>query len=241
MARHCVEKLGAEAISVRCIGCHPDKGNRSAEEASQTVRSILEAVSVPLIVTGPAHFDKINELMKRIAADFAGENLLLNWVETDNYRTIAGAAMGYGHCVAAQTPIDVNMAKQLNILLTSMGVQPDKIIIDPMTGALGYGLEYSYSVMERIRCAALAGDTALQMPMLVTTGFETAKCKEANADAPNWGDVKKRGALLETAAAAAFLQSGADLLIMYYPEAVTTVRKKIKEMQAPGMRSEDNG
>ncbi|MBN1757752.1 MAG: CO dehydrogenase/CO-methylating acetyl-CoA synthase complex subunit beta [Chitinispirillaceae bacterium] len=230
MARHCVEVLGAQAISVRCLSCHPDKGDRSAEAASDTVRSVLEAVGVPVIVTGPGHFEKTNELMKRVAADFSDENLLLNWTETDNYRTIAGAAMGYNHCVVTQTPIDVNMAKQLNILLTSMGVKPDKIIIDPLTGALGYGLEYSYSVMERIRLSALGGDPMLQMPMLVTPGFETAKCKEANADTPQWGDRKQRGALLETATAMALLQSGADLLILYYPEAVAALRRTITRL-----------
>ncbi len=230
MARHCVEELGAAVISVRCLGCHPDKGDRSAEAASETVRSVLEAVGVPVIVTGPGHFEKTNELMKRVAADFADENLLLNWTETDNYRTIAGAAMGYNHCIVTQTPIDVNMAKQLNILATGMGVKPEKIIIDPLTGALGYGLEYSYSVMERIRLAALGGDPMLQMPMLVTPGFETAKCKEANADTPQWGNRTKRGALLETATATALLQSGADLLIMYYPEAVTALRGTIDRM-----------
>lgn len=231
MARLCVEKLGAQVISVRLDGCHPDKGNKSPQEASEIVKSILSSVGVPLIITGPAHYEKNNEVMKKVAADCAGENLLLNWAETDNYRTIAGAAMGYGHCIAAQTPIDVNMAKQLNILLTTMGVHADKIVIDPMTGALGYGLEYSYSVMERIRIAALTGDQMLQMPMLVTAGFETAKCKEANAEnAPLWGDVASRGALLETAATTAFLNAGADLLIMYYPDAVKTVVKKINEM-----------
>lgn len=230
MARQCVEQLGAAAISVRCLGCHPDKGDRSPEAASETLRSVLEAVGVPVIVTGPAHFEKTNDLMKRVAADFADENLLLNWTETDNYRTIAGAAMGYNHCVVTQTPIDVNMAKQLNILLTGMGVKPEKIIIDPLTGALGYGLEYSYSVMERIRLAALGGDAMLQMPMLVTPGFETAKCKEANADSPQWGDRGKRGALLETATATALVQSGADLLIMYYPEAVGALGRTIARM-----------
>ena len=134
-------------------------------------RAVLKAVGVPLIVTGPNHFEKNNEVMKQIAAAFAGENLLLNWVETDNYRTIAAAAMGYGHCVVAQTPIDVNMAKQLNILLTNMGLAPEKIVIDPMTGALGYGLEYTYSVMERIRTAAFTGDPMLAMPMIVHAGL----------------------------------------------------------------------
>jgi acetyl-CoA synthase len=234
MARHCVEKLGARAISVRLDGCHPDKGNRSAQAAADTVGAVLAAVSVPLIVTGCGHFDKRNEIMKKIAADFAGENLLLNWVETDNYKTIAGAAMGYGHCVVAQTPIDVNMAKQLNILLTTMGVKPEKIVMDPMTGALGYGLEYTYSVMERIRIGGFAGDAMLSMPFLSMIGFETAKSKEANASGKGfeiWGDAAKRGALLEISAAISLMNAGVDLFIMYYPEAVKTVLATIDRMK----------
>ena len=234
MARLCVEKLGARAISVRLDGCHPDKGDRSPQHAVDAVSKVLAAVGVPLIVSGPAHFDKRNEVMKKIAADFAGENLLLNWAETDNYKTIAGAAMGYGHCVVAQSPIDVNMAKQLNILLTTMGIKPDKIVVDPMTGALGYGLEYSYSVMERIRLGGLGGDDMLAMPFISTIGFETAKSKEAYAAGKEfsmWGDAAKRGANLEISAAMALINAGADLLIMYYPEAVETISSVIDKMK----------
>jgi acetyl-CoA synthase len=234
MARHCVEKLGAQAISVRLDGCHPDKGNRSAQAAAEAVGSVLKAVGTPLIVSGPAHFDKRNEVMKKISAEFSGENLLLNWAETDNYKTIAGAAMGYGHCVAAQSPIDVNMSKQLNILLTAMGIKPDKIVVDPMTGALGYGLEYTYSVMERIRLGGLGGDAMLAMPFVCTIGYETAKCKEATASGPEfsaWGDEKTRGANLEISATMALINAGADLLVMYYPEAVTTIKNVIEKMR----------
>ena len=140
--------------------------------------------------------------MKHIASTFAGENLLLNWVETDNYKTIAATVMAYGHCVVAQTPIDVNMCKQLNILLTTMGVRPDHILVDPLTGALGYGLEYTYSVMERIRSSAFTGDPMLAMPMIVNTGFEVSKVKESRAprkDFPLWGSEDEREALLEIA------------------------------------------
>ncbi len=236
MARHCVEMLGAQAISVRLDGCHPDKQNRSAQDASDAVAAVLASVGVPLIVTGPSHFDKRNEVLKKVAADFAGENLLLNWVETDNYKTIAGAAMGYDHCVAAQSPIDVNMAKQLNILLTTMGVKPDKIVIDPMTGALGYGLEYTYSVMERIRLGGLGGDVLLNQPFICTIGFETAKCKEANAGGPEfaaWGDAAGRGANLEVSATMALINAGANLVVLYYPEAVKTVKSVIDKMRSP--------
>jgi CO dehydrogenase/CO-methylating acetyl-CoA synthase complex beta subunit/CO dehydrogenase/acetyl-CoA synthase delta subunit len=234
MARHCVDKLGAKAISVRLDGCHPDKGDRSAQAASDTVGAVLKAVTVPVIVTGCSHFDKRNEIMKKIAADYADENLLLNWVETDNYKTIAGAAIGYGHCVVAQTPIDVNMAKQLNILLTTMGVKPEKIVMDPMTGALGYGLEYTYSVMERIRIGCLGGDAMLSMPFVSMIGYETAKSKEAIASGKGfevWGDASRRGAFLEISAAMSLLNAGTNLFIMYYPEAVKTILAMIERMK----------
>ena len=233
MARHCVEKLGAEVISVRLPGTHPDSGDRSPDEAVATVKQVLAAVGVPLIVTGPAHFEKNNAVMKAVAAACAGENLALNWVETDNYKTIAAAAMGYNHCVVAQAPIDVNMSKQLNILLSNMGVAPEKIIIDPLTGALGYGLEYTYSVMERIRTSAFTGDAMLAMPMLVTPGFEVWRTKESRAPMssfPLWGPDDERGALLEIATATALLNAGADLLILYHPVAARTLKRKIEEM-----------
>jgi acetyl-CoA decarbonylase/synthase complex subunit delta len=233
MARFCVEDLGAEAISVRLWGTHPDNGDRSPEEAAQIVGDILKAVGVPLIVTGPSHYDKNNAVMKQIASAFAGENLLLNWVETDNYKTIAATALGYNHCLVAQTPIDVNLAKQLNILLTNMGVPPEKIVIDTLTGALGYGIEYTYSVMERIRTSALLGDSMLAMPMLGTPGYEVARIKESKAPRsafPLWGPEEERGALLEIATAMSLLNAGADLLIMYHPLAARTVQSKIAEM-----------
>lgn len=233
MARYCVDELGAELISVRLDGTHPDNGDKSPEEAVDLIQSVLKAVGVPLIITGPSNYEKNNAVMKQIAGAFAGENLLLNWVETDNYKTIAAAAMAYNHCVVTQTPIDVNMAKQLNILCTNMGLAPEKIVIDPLTGALGYGLEYTYSVMERIRTAAFTGDPMLAMPMLATPGYEIAKTKESKAPVsafPLWGPENERGALLEIATAMSMLNAGTDLLVMYHPLAARTVKRKIAEM-----------
>ena len=233
MARYCVEKLGAEVISVRLLGTHPDNGDSSPEAAADLVKDVLKAVGVPLIITGPNHFQKNNAVLKHIAAAFAGENLLLNWVESDNYKTLAAAAMGYNHCLVAQTPIDVNMCKQLNILLTNMGMPLEKIVADPMTGALGYGLEYTYSVMERIRTSAFVGDPMLAMPMISMPGYEVARTKESRAlraDFPLWGAEQERGALLEIATAMSFLNAGADLLVLYHPLAARAVRRKIDEM-----------
>ncbi|MGA2992068.1 MAG: acetyl-CoA decarbonylase/synthase complex subunit alpha/beta [Candidatus Korobacteraceae bacterium] len=237
MARFCVEQLGAEVISVRLLGTHPENGNKSPEAAADVVKDVLKAVGVPLIITGVNHFEKNNAVIKHIAATFAGENLLLNWVETDNYKTIAAAALGYGHCVVAQTPIDVNMCKQLNILLANMGLTSNQVVIDPLTSALGYGLEYTYSVMERIRTSAFTGDPMLAMPMLSMPGYEVFRTKESRAarsDFPLWGSEKERGALLEIATAMSFLNSGADLLVLYHPVAVQTMKRKIREMTFGG-------
>ncbi|MCL2759242.1 MAG: acetyl-CoA decarbonylase/synthase complex subunit alpha/beta [Treponema sp.] len=230
MAKLCVLQYGADLISVNLDGIYPERGNRSAAQSVELVKSILAAVDVPLIITGINHFEKNNEVMKAIAQSCEGENLLFNFVEQDNYRTIAGAVMAYKHTVVAQAPIDVNISKQLNILLTNMGVAPDKIIIDPMTSSIGYGIEYTYSVMERIRLTGLGGDNMLLSPMIVSVGQECAKVKEFKAPEssfPDWGDLTKRAAYWEVATAATLLYAGADILILYTPEAVTAVKKTI--------------
>lgn len=233
MARACVEKYGADLISVRLDGTHPEKGNRTPEQAVALVKAVLEAVEVPIIVTGHNNFEKNNEVMKAVAQACTGENLLLNWVEQDNYRTIAGAAMAYGHTIISQSPIDVNIGKQLNILMGNMDIKPEQIIMDPMTGATGYGIEYTYSVMERIRLGGLGGDPMLAMPMIVSPGFECAKIKEVKApesDFPAWGELSKRYAVWELTTSLGLLYSGADILIMYHPEAAMQTKKTIMDL-----------
>jgi acetyl-CoA synthase len=233
MARACVTRYGADLISVNLEGIHPERGNRTASQSVELVKSILAAVDVPLIISGISHFEKNNEVMKAIAQACEGENLLFNWVEQDNYRTIAGAAMAYGHTLVAQSPIDVNISKQLNILLTNMGLPPDKIIIDPMTSTIGYGVEYTYSVMERIRLTGLGGDNMLLSPMIVSVGQECAKIKEFKAPEssfPDWGDLARRAAYWEVATATTLLYAGADILILYAPSAVTTLKHTIDNL-----------
>ncbi len=149
------------------------------------------------------------------------KNLILGPVEDKNHKGIGAAAMGFGHTLIASSPIDVNLAKQCNILLENLGVSMDKLIIDPTTGGLGYGLEYSYSVMERIRMAALAqGDDKLQLPLINNLGNEVWKCKEAKQlvdEAPTLGDPEKRGILMEAVGAVAYLMGGSDVLMMRHP------------------------
>jgi len=233
MAQVCVEKYGADIISVRLEGTHPEKGNKSPAQAVQLVKDVLAAVDVPLIITGHSHFESNNEVLKAVARACAGENLLLNWVEQDNYRTIAGAAMAYHHCLVSQSPIDVNIAKQMNILLTNMDIKTEKIVMDPLTSAAGYGIEYTYSVMERIRQTALNGDKMLAGPMIVAPGQECAKVKEYKAsetDFPAWGDLAKRAAMWELSTAVSLLYAGADLFIMYHPEAAMKLKETILKL-----------
>ncbi len=233
MAKACVEEHGADLISVRLEGTHPEKGGRSPAQAVGLVQAVLEAVDVPLIVTGHSHRETNNEVMKTVAKACRGERLLLNWTEQESFSTIAGAALAYDHCVVAQSPIDVNIAKQMNILITGLGLPREQIIIDPMTGAMGYGIEYTYSVMERIRLTALGGDAMLAGPMIVTPGQECAKIKELKApreDFPQWGALEERAVLWELACATSLLYAGADVLVLYHPEAAAETRKVIRRL-----------
>jgi len=232
-AKACVEQYGAEMINLRLEGTHPEKGNRSPEQAVDTVKAVLAAVDVPLMVSGPAPFERMNEVMKAVAQACAGENLLLNWAEQDNYKTIAGAALAFDHCLVAQSPIDVNIAKQLNILLGNMDLGMDRIVIDPTTGALGYGVEYTYSVMERIRLTALSGDEKLASPMIVLAGAECSGVKEYKATAeefPAWGELSRRAMLWELATATSLLYAGADCCVMSHPDAAMELHKTIDRL-----------
>ena len=232
MAKRCVNEYGAELISIRLDGTHPDKGDKSPDEAAEIVKGVQESVGVPLIITGHASFNKNNEVMRKVAEVLAGENCLINWIEKDNYKTIAACCLAHGHCIVAQSPIDVNIAKQLNIQLTDMAFPVEKIVMDPLSSAVGYGLEYSYSIMERIRLDGLTGDDMLRMPMMITPGRDSTLCKESWAleqDMPMWGREELRAAHWEIATATSLLLAGAELLIMYHPKGVEVIKKLICE------------
>ncbi|UCG15627.1 MAG: CO dehydrogenase/CO-methylating acetyl-CoA synthase complex subunit beta [Phycisphaerales bacterium] len=233
MARKAVDEYGADLISVRLEGTHPEKGNRTLDESLALVRDVLAAVDVPLIITAHNHYESANEVLKKVAAGCAGERLLLNWVEADNYRTIAGAALAYDHCLVAQSPIDVNLAKQLNILLANMDLPRERIVMDPLAGALGYGLEYTYSVMERIRLTGLTGDRALTFPMLVHVGQEAWKVKEAHAPSsafPEWGDLTRRAVAWEVQTAMPLVLAGADIVILHHPLSLSAIRRNVTRL-----------
>ena len=240
-AKKCVNEFGAEMIVLQLKSTDPNGNNASPEQAAETVKKVQAAVDVPVILWGCANVQKDEAVFKKIAEECQGTNLVMGPVEDKNHKAIGAAAMGYGHTLISSSPIDVNLAKQINILLENLGVPTDKIIIDPTTGGLGYGLEYSYSVMERLRMAALnQGDDKLQYPIINNLGNEVWKCKEAkltSADAPTLGDPEKRGILMEAVGAIAYLLAGSDILIMRHPESIRMVKAFIELLMNGGSAS----
>ncbi len=226
-------EFGVDAICLKLDGLHPDRGDGDPAGAAETVAAILEATSLPLIVYGCGEPGKDNIALPLCSQAAAGRNCLIGPATEDNYKTPAAACLADGHKLIARSPIDINIAKQVNILISEMGFNPADIIIDPMTGGLGYGIEYTYSIMERIRLAALAGDKMLAMPMICDLAGEVWKVKEArgtSAEHPAWGDENIRGPAWEAVTAALLLQAGGDILVMRHPSAIAAVRKQIGEL-----------
>ncbi|MBF0329588.1 MAG: acetyl-CoA decarbonylase/synthase complex subunit delta [Nitrospirae bacterium] len=233
-AKYCQNELNAQAIALRLVGTHPDRENRSAEDAAKTVKEVLAAINVPLIILGSNNAEKDSVVLVAAAEAAKDKNCVIGKAQEANYKTIAAAAMANNHKLIAMSELDINLSKQLNILITQMGFDKERLVTDPMCSALGYGLEYTYSVMERIRLAALTqNDATMQPPILADVGMYVWKVKEtqaAEADVPAWGNVEQRGITWEVVTAGSLMVSGAELLIMRHPEAVKAVQKFIDEL-----------
>ncbi len=240
-AKKCVE-YGADMVVLHLKSSDPNDKNTGPAEAIAAVEKVVNAVDVPVIVFGVDNKDKDVETLSAVAEKFAGKNLILGPVTDKNYKQIGAQALAYGHSVIARSPIDVNLAKQLNILLTTLGLTTDKIIIDPTTGGLGYGMEYGYSVMERIQMAALVQqDDNLQQPMISFFGEDIWKCKEANlptAENPQLGEATCRGVLMEVTEAIAVLAAGASIVSLRHPESLKIVRQYVDLVYDGGEVSE---
>jgi len=233
-AKKCVDEYGADIIVLQLKSTDPNGMDRGADEAAEVAKKVADAINVPLVLWGTANNQKDEEVLKKIAELCEGKNVGLAPVEEANHKAIGASALAYNHVVVASSPIDVNLAKQLNILLENLGVPLNKVIIDPTIGGLGYGLEYSYSVMERIRMAALTQeDDKLQAPIICNLANEIWKCKEAGQsieEAPTLGDPEKRGILMEIVAAVCYLLAGADVVVLRHPESVRVIRSYIDLM-----------
>jgi acetyl-CoA decarbonylase/synthase complex subunit delta len=227
------EGCGADLIQLT-LSLTDSSGNPTKPaQAVAAVQNVLKATGLPLIVFGPGQAEADNELLVAVAEATKGERLLLGVCEDKNYRTIVATAMANGHLINARTPMDVNLAKQLNILISDMGLPVDRIIMDPGTGGLGYGIEYGYSVMERLRLAALQGDAMTQLPMLVTPNIEAWKTKESKIGdgvPAAWGDWLERAVDWEVLTAVTLLESGADIIIVRHPESVKRVKSAINDL-----------
>lgn len=233
-ARKCIDVYGAEIIALQLASIDPNGQNRPADEAAEIAKKVSDAVETPLIVWGCANADKDTEVLRAVCEACDGKNLIIGPVDEKNYRAIGATAIGYKHTVVASSPIDINLAKQLNILMGNLNVPDNRIIIDPSVGSLGYGLEYCYSVVERMRSAAFTqDDERLQFPIFVNIAKEVWKTKEvrvSESEDPLLGDQAKRGILMEALTAQCMLLAGANILVMRHPEAIKLVKQAIQDL-----------
>jgi acetyl-CoA decarbonylase/synthase, CODH/ACS complex subunit delta len=229
------EAAGADLIALSLSPVGADGQPTRPEAAVNSVKTVLAATGLPLIVYGPDQAELDNELLVAVAEAAQGERLALGICEDKNYRTIVATAIANGHLVIARSPMDVNLSKQLNILITDMGLPADRILIDPTTGVIGYGIEYGFSVIERLRITALQGDSMTQMPLIVTPGFEAWKTKEAKVGSgvpAAWGDWAERAVNWETLTALSLMEAGADILVVRHPDTVKRLKNAIDELVA---------
>jgi acetyl-CoA decarbonylase/synthase complex subunit delta len=236
-ARKAVD-FGADLICLRLMGAHPDAANHSPEQCAKTVEEILHAVAVPLVIWGCGVDEKDGQILPAVSAAARGENCLIGAARETNYRTVVAVCHADKHKLLAESPLDINIAKQVNILCHDAGFPLEEIVMFPTTGALGYGIDYVYSIQERGRLAGLSGDKLLAQPVLGDIGFETWRAKEARMP-PFAGETNETrdlgGAMWEAATATVLLQAGTELLVMRHPKAVESVKKMIDRLTGNGV------
>ncbi|MFH1768601.1 MAG: acetyl-CoA decarbonylase/synthase complex subunit delta [Candidatus Omnitrophota bacterium] len=228
-ASKCVKEYGADLIFLDMVGTHQDKQDLSPSAAKDTLNAVLSEVSLPVIIRPYGNHEKQNKVIT-VCAQSATRQLVLGSATQENYRTFVAAALGGGHYLVAESPIDVNIAKQLNILITQMNFPQEKIIMDPLTGGLGYGLEYTYSVMERIRLQTFSKDSMMSPPMICCVGQEVWKIKEARAQDNNLGDQLQRCVNWEVTTAISLILSGANIVVVRCPKSVKQIKAFIDSL-----------
>lgn len=230
-AAKCVEQFGADLLCIKFDGIDPDKDNKNADDAVAVTQSVLKAVGVPLILWGSGNNEKDNEVMPKVSEAAKGEKCLIGTATEGNYKSLTAIALADGHSLITGAPLDINIAKQVNILVNDMGFPLERIVTFQATGALGYGIEYAYSIQERQRLAALSGDKIMAMPVICDVGYESWRVKEAKLnDIPSWGDAKDRGPMWEALTAICLLQAGVDIIRMRHPRAVKIVKNFINNI-----------
>ncbi len=235
-AKKCIDDYGAEMICLQLVSTDPNGLDRGADEAAQVVKKVADAITVPLIVWGTANQEKDTEVLRVVAEVCQDKRLIIGPVEEGDHKKIGASAIAYQHTVIASSPIDINLAKQLNILLGNLGVPDELLVIDPTVSGIGYGIEYCYSIMERMRMAGLTQqDDKLQFPIICNIAREVWKTKEVHIPTEEdltLGDAKKRGILMEAMSAMVMLLAGGDVVIMRHPEAIRLIREMMAELAA---------
>ncbi len=226
---------GCGFICLNFAGADPNGGTRSVADCVADAQAVAEVVSKPIVVLGCKNLEKAGELLGALAEALSGKNVLVMSAKNENYKTVgASVALANGQKVGAETADDINLAKQLNIMLKGLSIAPEAIVMNIGTAAVGYGYEYVASTLDRVRGAALAqSDADLQMPIIAPVSTDTWGVKESTAseeDEPAWGNAEERAIGMEVSTAAANLTGGADAVIMRHPVAVATVKKFISEL-----------
>jgi len=226
---------GADFLCLNFESADPNGQNRSVAECVADAKAVAEAVTMPIVIMGCKNMEKDGQLFSAISDALQGRNILVMSAKNEDYKTVgASVGLAYGHKVGAETADDINLAKQLNIMLKGVGVKPDAIVMNIGTAAVGYGYEYVASTLDRVRLAALAqSDADLQMPIIAPVSTDTWGVKESTAseeDEPAWGNVEERAIGMEVSTAAANLTGGADAVIMRHPVAVATIKQFIDEL-----------
>jgi acetyl-CoA decarbonylase/synthase complex subunit delta len=224
------EEWGADLVCLNLEAGRPDRGGRSPADCADDVKRVLGACGLPLIVWGTDDDETDNNVLPKCTQAAAGENCLFGTAKEDNYRTLAASCLADSHKIIAEAPSDINLSKQLHILLRDVGVDLGDIVMHPTCGALGFGLVYIYTTIERGRIAALSGDKLMQPPVIVNMGKEIGRVKEAvspDDENPEWGELAVRAPLWEAGTALAYVHSGAELLVLRNPGALQQTRQAI--------------
>ena len=222
-------------ICLNFVGADPNGANRSVEDCVADAKAVAEVVTKPIVIMGCKNLEKDGELLPKIAEALMGKNVLVMSAKNENYKTVGtSVALASGQKLGAETADDINLAKQLNIMLKGLNIKSENVVMDIGTAAVGYGYEYAASTLDRIRLAALAqSDADLQMPILAAVCNDTWSVKESTAteeDEPAWGCRDERAISMEIATAAADLVGGADAVVLRHPASVATIKKFISEL-----------
>lgn len=234
-AKYVQDNTEADFVCLRFVGADPNADDKSPEECAEVAKKVADAIDLPLVVAGCGVAEKDGKLFAKVAEALEGKNVLILSAVEDNYKEVGAAAgLAYGQKVGAESAVDINLAKQMNVLLTQLGVKPENIVMNVGCSAVGYGYEYVASTMDRIRLAAFnQNDKQLQIPIVTPVSFEVGHVKEAiatEADQPEWGCSEKRSIAMEVSTATAVLVGGSDAVILRHPESVKTIKSFVSEL-----------